>query len=149
MRVPTYHFRLALPQLTPPRIQCLSPRLLVAVVCALMGLAASAGSALAYVPAAESFAPVSAPVVLRSIGATVADTTPPTVTAISLASASRTAATYSVTFSEVVTGVTSAKLTLGGSSTGWTIAASVTGSGAGPYVFTLANATSGGLPLAR
>ncbi|MEI6626735.1 MAG: beta-propeller fold lactonase family protein, partial [Thermoleophilia bacterium] len=135
-----------MPQPQHPRIPRLSRRLLVAVACALVGLAASAGSAVAYVPAADSFAPANAPVVLRSVGATVADTTPPTVTAITLASTSRTAATYSVTFSEVVTGVTSTKLTLGGTSTGWTISASVTGSGAGPYVFTLANATSGGAP---
>jgi len=73
------------------------------------------------------------------------DATAPTVTAVTLASSTRAAATCDVTFSEAVTGVTAAKLTLGGTSTGWTVS-SVTGSGAGPYTFTLANGTSGGAP---
>ena len=73
------------------------------------------------------------------------DNVVPTVTSLALTSSTRAAATYTANFSESVTGVTAAKLTLGGTSTGWTVA-SVTGSGAGPYVFTLANATVGGAP---
>ena len=76
---------------------------------------------------------------------TTVDTTAPTVTSLALTSSTRAAATYTASFSEAVTGVTAAKLTLGGTSTGWTVS-SVTGSGAGPYVFTLANATAGGAP---
>ena len=73
------------------------------------------------------------------------DNVVPTVTSLALTSSTRAAATYTASFSEPVTGVTAAKLTLGGTSTGWTVS-SVTGSGAGPYVFTLANATAGGAP---
>ena len=84
------------------------------------------------------------PTMTESATATV-DTVAPTVTSLALTSSTRAAATYTASFSEAVTGVTAAKLTLGGTSTGWTVS-SVTGSGAGPYVFTLANATAGGAP---
>ena len=73
------------------------------------------------------------------------DRTVPTASAITLSTISRTAATYSVTFSEPVTGLTTSDFAASGGSTGWTVS-SVTGSGAGPYTVTLANATSGGAP---
>ena len=73
------------------------------------------------------------------------DTVAPTVSSDALTASSRSAGTYTVTFSKAVTGVAAAGLSLAGTSTGWTVSG-VTGSGAGPYTFTLANATAGGAP---
>ena len=64
------------------------------------------------------------------------DVTAPTAT-ITDTSLSGTTATYTVAFSESVTGMTASAVTVGGTSTGWTVS-SVTGSGAS-YAITLAN----------
>ncbi len=72
------------------------------------------------------------------------DQTKPTVSNFSTSEETPTVAntyTYSITFSESVTGFTTDDITLGGTSTNWVVS-SVTGSGAGPYVVRLSRGVS-------
>ena len=67
------------------------------------------------------------------------DITAPSVSALAPTTASPTSGTtitYSLTFSEPVTGLVAADFAIGGTSSGWTVG-SVTGSGTGPYAVTL------------
>ena len=66
----------------------------------------------------------------------------PTISAFAPSAATVTASpiTYSVMFDQLVSGLTAGDFTIGGTSTGWTIA-SITGSGAGPYTVSLTRST--------
>lgn len=90
--------------------------------------------------------------IFPSVGGQVTiDRSPPEPTAFAPSSASLVnagPATFSLTLSQAVTGLTTGDVTITGTSTGWSVG-SVTGSGAGPYIITLTagSPTSGTLGL--
>ncbi len=79
------------------------------------------------------------PVVAKTAATVTVDRGPPSVASFTpaLSTIGTTPATYSLTFGEPVTGLTASDISLGGTSSGWTVTG-VTGSGAGPYTLTVA-----------
>ncbi|MGI9186842.1 MAG: beta-propeller fold lactonase family protein, partial [Gaiellales bacterium] len=81
------------------------------------------------------------PLVAFAGATTTIDRTAPTVASFTRTTSSPSnsgTATYSLTFSESITGLAVGDLTVGGTSAGWA-ATAVTGTGAGPYALTLTN----------